>query len=42
LRIRYAVADLQRPLAEGMHKPPFRLTTGQLADVMTYLKTLQP
>jgi mono/diheme cytochrome c family protein len=42
LRIRYAVADLQRPLAEGIHKPPFRLSAGQLADVMTYLKTLQP
>jgi mono/diheme cytochrome c family protein len=44
LRIRYAVADLQRPLAEGIHPtmPAFRLTTGQVADVMAYLKTLAP
>jgi mono/diheme cytochrome c family protein len=44
LQIRYPVADLQRPLAEGIHPtmPAFRLTSGQLADVMAYLKTLGP
>ncbi len=44
LRIRYPVADLQRPLAEGIHPmmPAVRLTSGQLADVMAYLKTLGP
>jgi mono/diheme cytochrome c family protein len=43
LGIKYAVADLQRPLAEGIHPamPRFRLTAGQLADVMAYLKTLE-
>jgi mono/diheme cytochrome c family protein len=43
LRIRYPVADLQRPLAEGIHPqmPPIRLTSGQLADVMAYLRTLE-
>ena len=43
LRIRYPVADLQRPLAEGVHPlmPPIRLTAGQVADVMAYLKALQ-
>jgi mono/diheme cytochrome c family protein len=44
LQIRYPVADLQRPLADGIHPmmPPFRLTSGQLADVMAYLKTFGP
>ena len=44
LHIKYPVADLQRPLAEGIHPmmPPFRLTPGQLADVMAYLKSLEP
>jgi mono/diheme cytochrome c family protein len=43
LRLRYLVADLQRPLAEGIHPvmPIFRLTPGQLDDVMAYLKTLE-
>ena len=43
LRIKYAVADLQRPLAEGLHPsmPVLRLTAGQVADVMAYLKALQ-
>jgi cytochrome c len=42
LNIKYPVADLQRPLAEGVHPmmPAFRLTPSQLADVMAYLKTL--
>jgi cytochrome c len=44
LQIRYPVADLQRPLAEGIHPtmPAFRLSSGQLADIMAYLKTLRP
>src|SRR5947209_2475908 len=43
LQISYPVSDLQRPLAEGIHRlPPIRLTPGQLADVMAYLKTLEP
>jgi cytochrome c len=44
LQIRYPVADLQRPLAEGIHPmmPALRLTSSQLADVMAYLKTLGP
>jgi mono/diheme cytochrome c family protein len=44
LHIKYPVADLQRPLAEGIHPmtPVFRLTPSQLADVMAYLKTLEP
>lgn len=43
LHIRYPVSDLQRPLAEGIHPnmPLFRLTAGQLADVMAYLKALE-
>jgi cytochrome c len=43
LQIGYPASDLQRPLAEGIHRmPPIRLTPGQLADVMAYLKTLEP
>jgi cytochrome c len=43
LQISYPVSDLQRPLTEGIHRmPPIRLTPGQLADVMAYLKTLEP
>ena len=43
LRIKYAVADLQRPLAEGIHPMmrPIRLTAGQVGDIMAYLKALQ-
>jgi cytochrome c len=43
LRIRYPVADLQRPLAEGIHPrmPVMRLTAGQLSDVMAYLRALE-
>ena len=43
LRIKYPVADLQRPLAEGIHPmmPSIRLTAGQVTDIMTYLKALQ-
>src|SRR5215204_3722722 len=43
LRIKYPVADLQRPLAEGIHPmmPPIRLTAGQVGDVIAYLKALQ-
>ena len=41
--IKYGVADLQRPLAEGIHPtmPLFRLTSGEIEDVMAYLKTLR-
>jgi cytochrome c553 len=44
LNIRYPVADLQRPLAEGIHPqmPRIQLTAGQLADVIAYLKALRP
>jgi mono/diheme cytochrome c family protein len=42
LNVRYPVADLQRPLAEGIPRMPrFQLTAGQLADVMAYLKALK-
>jgi mono/diheme cytochrome c family protein len=43
LHLKYAVADLQRPLAEGIHPsmPLFRLTPGEIEDVMAYLKTLR-
>lgn len=44
LRLRYPVADLQRPLLEGIHPvmPRFQLTPGQVLDVMAYLQTLNP
>src|SRR6516162_10116717 len=40
LRLRYPVADLQRPLLEGIHPamPRFQLTPSQVMDVMAYLK----
>jgi cytochrome c len=43
LRLRYPVADLQRPLLEGVHPamPRFQLTPSQVMDVMAYLKTLE-
>jgi hypothetical protein len=43
LDLKYGVADLQRPLAEGIHPtmPLFRLTPGEIEDVMAYLKTLR-
>jgi cytochrome c len=43
LHLRYAVADLQRPLAEGIHPnmPLLRLSAGQVADVMAYLNALE-
>jgi cytochrome c len=42
LHLKYGVADLQRPLAEGVHPtmPLFRLTPGEIADVMAFFKTL--
>jgi mono/diheme cytochrome c family protein len=42
LRLRYPVADLQRPLLEGIHPgmPTFQLTPSQVFDVMAYLQTL--
>jgi len=42
LRLKYPVADLQRPLAEGIHPvmPRFQLEPDQVADLMAYLKTL--
>jgi cytochrome c len=44
LRLRYPVADLQRPLLEGIHPvmPRFQLTPGQVLDMMAYLQTLNP
>jgi cytochrome c len=44
MRLRYPVADLQRPLLEGIHPamPRFQLTPSQVLDVMEYLKTLEP
>ena len=44
LRLRYPVADLQRPLLEGIHPvmPRYQLTASQVSDVMAYLKTLEP
>jgi cytochrome c len=43
LRLRYPVADLQRPLLEGIHPamPRFQLTPSQVMDVMAYLETLE-
>lgn len=42
LRLKYPVADLQRPLAEGIHPvmPRFQLEPSQVADLMAYFKTL--
>src|SRR5262252_4193988 len=42
-RLRYPVADLQRPLLEGIHPamPRFQLPPSQVMDVMAYLKTLE-
>jgi cytochrome c len=44
LHLKYPVEDLQRPLAEGVHPkmPVFQLTPAQAADLMAYLKTLEP
>ena len=43
LRLKYPVADLQRPLVQGIHPvmPRFQLEAGQVEDVMSYLKTLE-
>jgi cytochrome c len=44
LRLKYPVADLQRPLANGVHPvmPRFQLEAGQVEDIMAYLRTLAP
>jgi cytochrome c len=44
LHLKYPVADLQRPLADGVHPvmPRFRFEAGQVEDIMAYLKTLVP
>jgi mono/diheme cytochrome c family protein len=44
LHLKYPVADLQRPLANGVHPimPRFQLQAGQVDDIMAYLKTLAP
>jgi hypothetical protein len=44
LRLKYPVADLQRPLSNGVHlvMPRFQLQAGQVDDIMAYLKTLVP
>ena len=43
LHLKYAVQDLQRPLAEGVHPqmPLFRLTPAQTMDLMAYFKSLE-
>ena len=43
LRLKYPVADLQRPLLTGIHPamPLFRLHPHQVEDVMAYLRTLE-
>jgi hypothetical protein len=43
LHLRYPVADLQRPLADGVHPimPKFQLNAGQVEDVMAYLRMLR-
>jgi cytochrome c len=44
LQLKYPVADLQRPLANGVHQvmPRFQLEAGQVEDIMAYLNTLIP
>jgi mono/diheme cytochrome c family protein len=44
LHLKYPVADLQRPLAQGIHPtmPRFQLEPHQVDDVMAYLQTLKP
>jgi mono/diheme cytochrome c family protein len=44
LHLKYPVANLQRPLAQGIHPvmPLFRLEPNQIDDLMAYLKTLGP
>lgn len=44
LHLKYPVADLQRPLAQGIHPtmPRFQLEPNQVEDVMAYLRTLKP
>ena len=44
LHLKYAVSDLQRPLAQGVHPvmPIFRLEASQVEDILAYLKTLEP
>src|SRR5436190_22193294 len=43
LHLKYPVSDLQRPLAQGVHPvmPRFELEASQVADIMSYLKTLE-
>ena len=43
LHLKYAVQDLQRPLAEGVHPqmPLFRLTPAQTMDLMAYFRSLE-
>lgn len=44
LHLKYPVADLQRPLTQGVHPtmPRFWLEPHQVDDVMAYLRTLKP
>ena len=47
LHLKYPIEDLARPLAEGIiaghpTMPQFRLEPDQVADVIAYLKTLEP
>jgi cytochrome c len=44
LHLKYPVADLQRPLEQGIHPvmPRFQLHPTQVSDLMAYLKTITP
>jgi mono/diheme cytochrome c family protein len=44
LHLKYAVSDLQRPLAQGVHPvmPIFHLEASQVEDILSYFKTLGP
>jgi cytochrome c len=43
LGLKYPIADLQRPLAQGIHPlmPKFELPLNQVFDIMAFLKSLR-
>ena len=43
LDLKYPIADLQRPLAQGIHPqmPKFELELNQVFDIMAFLKSLR-